>query len=75
MQIITLQHKLDEKWFADIESLQDEVLSMQPCIAFMALTYPEGNTGYFLATASSDKYSCTTIGKQAYEAVLGAIFA
>ncbi len=75
MQILTLEHKLDTKWFEDMEDLQAEIQDMEPCITFMALTYPAGNTGYFLAAASNGQYNAVTIGKHMYEAVLGAMLA
>jgi len=73
MQIQTLQHKLEGDWFADIEELQAEIQAMEPVTVFMALTYPAGNTGYFLAAASSGKYASVSIGKEMYEAVIGAM--
>ena len=73
MKIMHIQHKLSKDWFVDLEDLQNDMLLEEPCIAFMALTYPAGNTGYFFATACGDRYACVTIGKPAYEIVMGAM--
>ena len=73
MNMIQLQHKLSENWFEDLEDLQNDIIKEQPCMAFMALTYPTGNTGYFFAAACNDQYSCTTIGKPAYQIAMGAL--
>lgn len=72
-QIWVLNEKLSPDWYTDIEEIQDQMLEMQPCICFLALTYPPGNTGYFMATASNDQYQSFSIGKHAFEQVMGAL--
>ena len=68
MKVITFDAHLIE--IDDLMSIQDHVLDNGPCIAFYKITYPQGNSGYFLGTAEAGIFSSTSIGVNVYEAVL-----
>lgn len=74
MNIIHLQAKLGDDWEQDLCDLQDDIMAEAPVLAFYALTYPIGVTFYFMAAACGDRYSSVSIGQDAFETALGALY-
>ena len=68
MKIITFDAHLIE--LSDLTHVWDHILEHQPCVAFYKITFPQGNSGYFMATAEEVTSYSTSIGKETYEAVL-----
>lgn len=68
MKTITFDAHLIE--LDDLLYVQDHVLGHQPCVAYYKIVYPQGNSAYFLATASGDIFHSTSIGENVYEAIL-----
>ena len=65
MNVITFDAHLIE--LDDLWHVQEHVLDNGPCIAFYKITYPQGNSGYFLGVAESDIFTSVSIGKNCYE--------
>jgi hypothetical protein len=68
MKIISFDAHLIE--LDDLVYVQENVQENAPCVAYFQVTYPQGNTAYFMAAADGDDYSSISIGKVMYDLVL-----
>jgi hypothetical protein len=68
MKIITFDAHLIE--LDDLAHVQEHIQEHQPCVAYFQVTYPQGNTHYFMAAADGVSYSSVSIGKPMYDLVL-----
>ena len=54
----------------ELADIQDAIIKDKPCIAFLDITYPQGNRACFFAVAEGEYYQSVSIGVPMYEAIM-----
>ena len=71
MEILGWVGKLDS--LDELADIHDYAIKYQPCLVFLNITYPQGNTGYFFGVAENGQWNSTSIGRDMYERAMRAI--